>query len=340
MKKLILLLFLAICPLFADPAPISVVVVGGGPAGLATAIEASKQGAHVTIVEKREVYTRRQTLFLLGDAIDLLEQWEVNIPELKIAELGELKVGVVPIHSLEEGLKKRVVALGVKTIHAEFKRIENKTAVLCAQDNEKLLPYDILIAADGVHSRTRKELGISISSFGKAVGMWTSIPFSVPQEFSISEPIAKDSFFIRKISFGPLSIVFAQTSAKDRISSQEFEKIVHECGWKKEAEKMAEGSAKISDPFEIVLQQANSFIKEDRCAIIVGDAAASASFFQGLGANTALKTAHLAGNFFKQLKSNKENAYSCFNNEMKTETDFLIEDSSFLFRNAENNLTK
>jgi hypothetical protein len=53
-----------------------------------------------------------------------------------------------------------------------------------------------------------------------------------------------------------------------------------------------------------------------------------------LGANTALKTARIAGNFFNQLKTDKENAYRCFNKDMKTETDLLIEDSMFLFKES------
>ncbi len=390
MINILFLLFLFARPLSADAPPMSVVVVGGGPAGLATAIEASQHGAHVTVVEKRKAYARAQSLFLLSETIDLLKQWNVEIPEMKVVELGEsyraqegfvnldsarqstieargpndeaivkamaeeedrlgkaaacpnspnltergINVGIVPIHFLEEGLKKRAVALGVKTIHAEFIRLENKNAIVCVQSDEQKVPYDVLVAADGAHSRARKELGISSTSFGKAVGIWTSMLFSEPQEFSISEPIEKDSFFIKKISFGPVSIAFAQTSAKDRISPQEFEKIVRGCEWKKEADRMAEGTARVSDHFEVVLQQAESFAKEERCAIMVGDASAAASFFQGLGANTALKTARIAGNFFNQLKTDKENAYRCFNKDMKTETDLLIEDSMFLFKES------
>jgi len=42
----------------AQVPPVNVLVVGGGPVGLLSALEASRPGAHVHVVEKREAYTR------------------------------------------------------------------------------------------------------------------------------------------------------------------------------------------------------------------------------------------------------------------------------------------
>ena len=61
-------------------------------------------------------------------------------------------------------------------------------------------------------------------------------------------------------------------------------------------------------------------------------AAASASFFQGMGANTALTGAAIAGHFLGEVQKDPEAAYDQFNQSMQEATDALIADSAFLFR--------
>ncbi len=337
MQKIIVIsitvLLWSISPLFANHDPITVLVIGGGPAGLATAIEAANSGAQVTVVEKRKGYSRGQSVFLLDASIKLLEKWKVNIPEMKATDLGEEgKFGLVTINHLEQGLLKRVNELGIKVIHGEFKRLEGKKAVITLSEGEIPLPYDILVGADGMHSHVREELGISCASLGKAIGMWSATKFEdMTGEFDVSPTIEKNGFFIRKITASPVNIVFVQSCNTDQISSKEFENLVRACSWEKVADMMASSKAKISDGIEIVLQQAKEFSNEKNSGILVGDAAATASFFQGLGCNSALKTASVAGDFFKNLKQNK-NAYYIFNKEIKKTTDSLIEDSRFLFK--------
>lgn len=61
MKRILFLLVFGVCShLFCSDAPLSIVIVGGGPAGLATAIVAKEQGAQVTVIEKRASYSREQ----------------------------------------------------------------------------------------------------------------------------------------------------------------------------------------------------------------------------------------------------------------------------------------
>lgn len=45
---------------------LDIVIVGGGPAGLSTAIEAYLTGANVTIIEKRDGFSRGQLLIPLN----------------------------------------------------------------------------------------------------------------------------------------------------------------------------------------------------------------------------------------------------------------------------------
>ncbi|MFZ2156175.1 MAG: UbiH/UbiF family hydroxylase [Bradyrhizobium sp.] len=54
-----------------------VVVIGGGPAGLAAAIALAETGANTALVARRVPYADNRTTALLGGSIDLLEQLEV-----------------------------------------------------------------------------------------------------------------------------------------------------------------------------------------------------------------------------------------------------------------------
>jgi hypothetical protein len=106
------LLLWGISPLFGfSENPSSVLVIGGGPAGLATAIEASVNGAHVIIIEKRNSYSRLQRVFLLDSSIKLLEKWKVDVPEMTVADFGDNgKFSFVSINRLEEALVTQVAS--------------------------------------------------------------------------------------------------------------------------------------------------------------------------------------------------------------------------------------
>lgn len=76
----VILLQFALC----EAAPLSIAVIGGGPAGLSAAIQAHLLGANVTVIEKREAYIRNNILFLYGPSLDIFEQWGVEIPQMEI----------------------------------------------------------------------------------------------------------------------------------------------------------------------------------------------------------------------------------------------------------------
>ena len=54
-----------------------VVVVGGGPAGLAAAIALAQTGAKTALIARRAPYADNRTTALLGGSVDFLEQLEV-----------------------------------------------------------------------------------------------------------------------------------------------------------------------------------------------------------------------------------------------------------------------
>jgi 2-polyprenyl-6-methoxyphenol hydroxylase-like FAD-dependent oxidoreductase len=336
--KAIFFSILLCCPLlFAqereDTKSPSIVIIGGGPVGLATAIEAHQSGAHVTLVEKRSRYLRFQWLFLLDSSLQLLEKWKVTLPQMRVTDLGDRgKIGIVQINHLEERLAKRAKELNIKTIHGEFKELTNpSTMVISTSTGALKIPYDIIVGADGAHSNVREALAIPTHCTGVAKGIAALIPYQthIAEEVDISPAIKKDDHFIRRVAVPSASIIFMQGATE--ISRKQLEKKTEEAGWHQDASMIAADKGYILDNIEIRLQQAQSFSDENKSAILVGDAAATASFFQGMGANTAFKTAVIAGDFFKKLQEHDETAYPAFNQAMQETTDWMIEDSRYLF---------
>ena len=319
---------------------LEVVVVGGGPAGLATAIEAHTQGASVTVIEKRELRSRFQTLFLFDSSLDLLEKWLVLPTEMKAIKLPDnTKVGLVSINNLEMAFEKRIQELGIKKITGEFIGFqgEDTKAIQIEREGKVFtLPYDILVGADGAHSLVRNKIDVQSNRMGEvqAINAMISLPESLGA-FDISDPISIKGFFIRKITIPSKSIIFAQripatSNAQKSVSEQTLEELARDCNWLLEAKMLEENRADIAN-FTVLLQQAVTFSHQQKGTILVGDAAAVASFFQGMSANTALKTASIAGEFFMKLQQQNVDAYSFFNQEMNIATDELIQDSKFLF---------
>src|SRR5580693_8003040 len=54
-----------------------VVIIGGGPAGLAAAIAVAQTGAHTALIARRAPYADNRTTALLSGSVDFLQQLEV-----------------------------------------------------------------------------------------------------------------------------------------------------------------------------------------------------------------------------------------------------------------------
>ena len=336
-SRFLLLIFFTFVTLSLESKPMSVVIVGGGPSGLATAIEAFQSGANVTILEKRDSYSRPQTLFLWESSLKLFEKWDVYIPQMGVYNLGNgERIGIVPIKHLEEALESKVKSLDIKKIQGEFKDFigDRKIIFTNAENKSKEISYDILIGADGTHSAVRNKLAVDCFRRDTAKAAVAFMRLDKTEGgFGITETMKKNDLFVRKISTPSASIVFVQTcpGVSCKIEQTQFETALHECGFVLEASLLKEGNAKIADNIDVYLQQAKTFYNETRATLIVGDAAASASFFEGMGANVAFRTAEHAGEFFRQIQTSPQMAYLSFDQQMKSTTDELVAQSSYLF---------
>lgn len=323
--KYILLFFLSFCS-FLPADSFSVLVVGGGPAGLAAAMEAKLRGTDVKIIEKRPSYTREQWVILAPSSLQLLEKWEIICPELKELEYGERKIGLIPICELERCMAKRVDEMGIPIIRGKYKKSKEGNAIIKTSKGKISLPYHLLIGADGAHSRVRKKAHIPLHKMGKATGA-VAVLLLAPSAQEPSPPFKKGNFFLRKFpTSSGLCFLFGQTPSHDRIPLETFIEISEHLGWTEEVQRMKEGKFLFYfNGIEVILQQAAYFSNDEGATILIGDAAACASFFQGMGLNTALQTAVIAGDLISHHN------FQAFNEAMRFTTDKLIEGSRYLF---------
>lgn len=333
----LLTLLLSYLHAFAEETkPLSVLVIGGGPTGLATAIEAHLAGADVTIVEKRDAYTRQNTLFLYTATLELFDKWGVAVPAMQELYFREQRRGFALIKDLENSLATRVHELGISRIQGEFTDfVENElAAVIQTSKGEIRIPYDILVGADGTHSKVRDTLNIPCSYFGEAIAGVAMIP-ATNAEKKIGVEIGKyEAVFAKRVTTPYATVLLMQNRpgvAIEEITKNELAKFAFENGWQEDAWKIETAGILYIENIAISLQRALAFCHPSKKVILVGDTAGSASFYQGMGANYSFKTAEFAGDFFKQWKSTPD-AYDSFNQKMETATQKLIEDSQPLFQ--------
>lgn len=303
----------------------STIIIGGGPAGLATAIEARSAGAQVIVVEKRSAYEREQQLFLLEHSLALLKKWEVDPPELNTVEIGDRRIGFVQISQLEEALLKRAQELGVRVIQDEFVELSKSSRSVILRKGGAL-SYDILVAADGAHSPVRKNLGIEVNFLGQGkagTAFFLSRKGDTPRSIEVSQAIQHGASFVKKFQFPEVMFIFLQ--GPNSAAEDDFITFCKASGWDSQAEQIEAGEALLLLDVDVYLQKARRFSLETQGALLVGDAAGTGSFFRGMGANHALETAEIAGRFLRARD------YERFEAEMDKSTSSLIEDSAFLF---------
>jgi 2-octaprenyl-6-methoxyphenol hydroxylase len=172
-------------------ATFDVVVVGGGPAGLAAAIAAAQTGAHTALIARRAPYADNRTTALLGGSVDLLARLQVwsrcmdqaaalhtmrlvddtnrlvRAPEVRFccAEIGLDEFGFnIENRLLVGALEQRADELTGLT------RFDDEADIISPQETEvtirtvqgKSISGRLVAGADGRHSLCREAAGITV----------------------------------------------------------------------------------------------------------------------------------------------------------------------------------
>lgn len=163
-----------------------VVIVGGGPGGICTAIEASLLGADALVVEKRMHVSRNNVLKLWPQVVEYFLSLGLKSFHRQFGNTGSDKIA---IRRLQLVLMKVALLCGVRLeLGAEFVGFEapavgsgNSWSVQLKREGSDSpsrsqtwhVPCDALIGSDGEHSRVAKMAGFNTKmvQFSNAVGM-------------------------------------------------------------------------------------------------------------------------------------------------------------------------
>jgi 2-octaprenyl-6-methoxyphenol hydroxylase len=168
-----------------------VIVIGGGPAGLASAIALAQTSARTALVARRLPYADNRTTALLGGSVDLLQQLEVwracedQAAPLRTMRLVDdtgrlIRAPEVRFSSEEIGLdqfgyniENRLLMTALEQRAAEFsnlKRFDDEAETVIPQDADILvqtsrgdrLSAHLVAGADGRQSLCREAAGIAV----------------------------------------------------------------------------------------------------------------------------------------------------------------------------------
>ena len=173
----------------------TVLVVGGGPVGVATAIDCTRRGFEVTVIEREtEIHPMPRAIvmddeiqraLILAGATDLdavispLDGAEfidtsgtriigIDVPDGMVTGLGYPPVVRYYQPELEQFLRRRATEVGVRfRLGAEVDSVsQTDHGVSAGLRTGEVLDGDWLIAADGAASPIRKSLGVRFDSLG------------------------------------------------------------------------------------------------------------------------------------------------------------------------------
>lgn len=175
------------------PNHFDVIVVGGGPAGVAAAIAIAITGANTALVARRLPYADNRTTALLGDSVDLLERLDVwrrcagKSAALRVMRLVDdtgrlIRAPEVRFASSEIGLdafgyniENRTLMLALEERAAELPSltrfddeaasiVPEETVAMVSTRQGEAISAPLVVGADGRKSASREAAGIKVTS--------------------------------------------------------------------------------------------------------------------------------------------------------------------------------
>ena len=166
-------------------------VVGGGPAGLATAIALAQAGIDTVLVARRSPYADNRTTALLGGSVDFLQSLDVwprctgDAAALRTMRLVDdtrrlIRSPEVKFSSDEIGMEafgynieNRLLMVAMEARAAELPNlarvdddaqsiVANETSVIITTKDGQTLSASLVMGADGRHSLCREAAGIGV----------------------------------------------------------------------------------------------------------------------------------------------------------------------------------
>lgn len=173
-----------------------ILVVGGGPAGLAAAIEARLAGLKVTVIEPHAgVLDKACGEGLMPGALPLLARLGINPTGSALQGVRYQNGRQSVAHRFSSGpgrgvrrtvlhqaLLERATEVGVKFQHSALESVsqdQDHVSVIC--DDGQLLQSRYLIGADGLHSKVAREAGMT-----KSVKSKKTKRFGIRQHFAVA----------------------------------------------------------------------------------------------------------------------------------------------------------
>ena len=171
----------------------NVVVIGGGPVGLATAINAAKAKFQVAVLEPRVgAIDKACGEGLMPGTLPLLKELGIEVTGEKLMGVTYSNGSISVSHrfkqtyglgvrrtELQTALRNRATELGITFIEDSFDSLsQNQSLVSVVTTSGKHINADYVFAADGLHSTVAKKIGLS-----KPVSRFKTKRFGIRQHF-------------------------------------------------------------------------------------------------------------------------------------------------------------